>query len=143
MKLNRKEFVPGDGFPYFLLSILSSSIIASGISISGLFPYISFMVVDFRVVDDINNSGYYSGYVISSFMVGRVLSSYPWGRTADNIGRKKVLLIGLVSISLFSVLFGLAKSIWYYAFMCLEKQLVFHLLGLRFSPDSFSDYLIR
>jgi len=64
------------------------------------------MVVDMGLVDDLNKAGYYAGYIASSFMFGRIFSSYIWGRIADNIGRKKVLLVGCVSIATMSVLFG-------------------------------------
>lgn len=46
----------------------------------------------------------------SSFMVGRALSSYPWGKIADVYGRKFVLVVSLVNSIIFSVLFGLSTS---------------------------------
>ena len=113
LKLKNKEMAnydPGTDFPYFLLTILASSIFASAVSMSGLFPYVGFMVVDMGLVDDINRAGYYAGYIASSFMFGRIFSSYIWGRIADRIGRKKVLLVGCVSIASISVLFGFSVN---------------------------------
>ena len=60
-----------------------------------------------------DQAGYYAGYIASSMMIGRCLSSYPWGAAADTYGRKPVINIGLFAIALFSVAFGFSNSmIW-------------------------------
>lgn len=47
----------------------------------------------------------------SAIYLGKVLSSYFWGYVADCIGRKPVMVISLISMGIFSVSFGLAKSV--------------------------------
>ena len=54
--------------------------------------------------------GYYAGFVASSMMVGRILSSIPWGRVADTHGRKPVICLSSLSIAVFSLCFGLSTS---------------------------------
>lgn len=61
-----------------------------------------------RISED--EAGFYAGYIASSMMVGRCLSSYPWGVCADTYGRKPVISIGLFFAALFSVIFGLSDS---------------------------------
>lgn len=53
-----------------------------------------------------------SGFVASSFMVGRLFSSFYWGRVADRIGRKPVFYIASISIALMSLLFGLSVNVY-------------------------------
>ena len=55
-------------------------------------------------------AGPYAGLLASSFMAGRTLSSYPWGRLADVYGRKCVLLSSLTLSAVFSLLFGMSQS---------------------------------
>ena len=61
---------------------------------------------------DINKAGYYAGYIASSMMIGRLLSSVFWGRMSDRIGRKPVMYIGCLSIAVFSILFGFSVNFW-------------------------------
>ena len=56
-------------------------------------------------------AGPYAGMIASSFMAGRVLSSYPWGKLADRYGRRFVLIVSLVNGVIFSVAFGMATSL--------------------------------
>jgi Major Facilitator Superfamily len=46
-------------------------------------------------------------------MLGRFLTSYKWGVISDRIGRKPVLLLGITSVLVFSVAFGLSTSLWF------------------------------
>ncbi|CAB1097632.1 unnamed protein product [Ectocarpus sp. CCAP 1310/34] len=56
------------------------------------------------------NPGFYAGYVASSFTFGRFLSGYAWGSATDIIGRKPVIIIGLLSITIFSIIFGMSET---------------------------------
>lgn len=92
-------------FPVLVFSTLSVAVLASAISISSLFPYVGFMVVDFGLSDK-NDAGYYAGFIGSAMMFGRFVSSFYWGQKADAIGRKPVLICGLVSVITMSIFFG-------------------------------------
>jgi MFS family permease len=56
------------------------------------------------------NAGSYAGLTASSFMVGRALSSYTWGKLADTYGRTTVLYVSLGLSCIFTLLFGVARS---------------------------------
>lgn len=55
-------------------------------------------------------TGFYAGYIASSFTFGRFLTAYIWGNAADKIGRKPVVMIGLSSIVACSIAFGLSTN---------------------------------
>ena len=54
--------------------------------------------------------GYYAGFIASAFTLGHLLTGYPWGYATDVIGRKPVVVIGLLSIAMFSVAFGFSPT---------------------------------
>lgn len=63
------------------------------------------------------HTGFYAGYLSSAFMFGRLVGSYFWGYVADRYGRLPVLYVGLCSIAIFSVAFGLSTVfVWAVAF---------------------------
>ncbi|KAJ3368711.1 hypothetical protein GGF31_006135 [Allomyces arbusculus] len=68
------------------------------------------MLESFHVTDDPNQLGTYSGWLTASMMIGGTISSYPWGLISDKYGRKPVLILGLLSTSVFVVLFGFSTS---------------------------------
>ncbi|PHT27173.1 Protein ZINC INDUCED FACILITATOR-LIKE 1 [Capsicum baccatum] len=69
-------------------------------------------VKDFHIADREENISYYAGYVGSSFMLGRALTSIPWGMIADRYGRKPVIVIGAITVVIFNALFGLSTNFW-------------------------------
>ena len=60
-----------------------------------------------------DQAGFYAGYLASAMMLGRMISSVPWGIAADKYGRKPVVLIGLFAIAITSILFGLSTNIYF------------------------------
>ncbi|KAG6849264.1 hypothetical protein H0H93_009920 [Arthromyces matolae] len=48
----------------------------------------------------------------SAFYISEAVGVLYWGRLSDRIGRKPVILIGLVGIACSSLCFGLSKGIW-------------------------------
>lgn len=46
----------------------------------------------------------------SAYAFGRFVSGYATGRVADSIGRKPVIIGGLLSIMVFSLAFGLSPT---------------------------------
>ncbi|KAH7557222.1 hypothetical protein JRO89_XS11G0077600 [Xanthoceras sorbifolium] len=67
---------------------------------------------DFHIAKREEDIGYYAGFVGSSFMVGRALTSILWGVVADRYGRKPIIFIGTFSVVVFNALFGLSTSFW-------------------------------
>ncbi|KAG7564343.1 Major facilitator superfamily domain [Arabidopsis suecica] len=70
------------------------------------------MIRDFHIAKQEEDIGFYAGFVASSFMIGRALTSIFWGKLADRYGRKPIILIGTFSVIIFNTLFGLSTSFW-------------------------------
>ncbi|XP_054815019.1 protein ZINC INDUCED FACILITATOR 1-like isoform X2 [Prosopis cineraria] len=70
------------------------------------------MVRDFGIAEVEADISSYAGYVGSSYMLGRGLTSIPWGIFADRYGRKYAIVTGLVAVVVFNTLFGLSTSFW-------------------------------
>ncbi|XP_054795512.1 protein ZINC INDUCED FACILITATOR-LIKE 1-like isoform X1 [Prosopis cineraria] len=80
--------------------------------ITCIFPFLYFMVRDFGVAKTEADIGSYAGYLGSSFMLGRGLTSVAWGIVADRYGRKYTIVIGTIVVVVFNTLFGLSTSFW-------------------------------
>ncbi|KAG7559570.1 Major facilitator superfamily domain [Arabidopsis thaliana x Arabidopsis arenosa] len=100
------------GVPYFHLSFIWLVSLCTALPISSLFPYLYFMIRDFHIAKQEEDIGFYAGFVASSFMIGRALTSIFWGKLADRYGRKPIILIGTFSVIIFNTLFGLSTSFW-------------------------------
>ncbi|KAF5391985.1 hypothetical protein D9757_003305 [Collybiopsis confluens] len=61
---------------------------------------------------DEKKTGYYAGIMESLFFISESLSVYHIGRASDFYGRKPVLLIGPLGLTLAMLGFGLSKSFW-------------------------------
>lgn len=54
--------------------------------------------------------GNYVGYIASSFTFGRLVGSYASGHITDSIGRKPVIVVGLLSMVVFPLAFALSPT---------------------------------
>ncbi|KAJ5643623.1 uncharacterized protein N7484_006130 [Penicillium longicatenatum] len=75
-----------------------------------IFPYVSQMVQDNGHVSA-SDIGFYSGLIESLFSLTQAIVMIFWGKLADRIGRKPVLVFSLLGVTVATGLFGLAKSI--------------------------------
>ncbi|KAI5918829.1 major facilitator superfamily transporter [Camillea tinctor] len=81
------------------------------IAFFSIFPYINHMVQRNGALREAD-VGFYSGLIESLFSLTQMLVMVPWGRAADRVGRKPVLVFSLAGVALSTCLFGLARSIW-------------------------------
>lgn len=100
------------GVPYRNLSYIWIVSLCTALPICSLFPFIYFMIRDFHIAEREEDIGFYAGFVGSSFMIGRALTSFFWGWLADRYGRKPIILIGTSSVVVLNALFGLSTSFW-------------------------------
>ena len=77
----------------------------------GIFPYIYFMIQDFHITEDQNKISFYAGMVTSAFTFAEFSTGLFWGRLSDRIGRKPVLLTGLIGTALSVLIFGFAPDL--------------------------------
>ncbi|KAG9454965.1 hypothetical protein H6P81_007869 [Aristolochia fimbriata] len=100
------------GIPFKEFMFVAITVLCASLPISSLFPFLYFMVRDFHIAKRDEDIGYYAGYIGSSYMLGRALTSVLWGMVADRIGRKPVVLLGTLSVVVFNTIFGLSTSFW-------------------------------
>lgn len=81
------------------------------IAFFSIFPYINQMVQENGSLPDAD-VGFYSGLIESLFSLTQMLVMLLWGRAADRLGRKPVLVASLVGLSVAVSLFGLARTVW-------------------------------
>lgn len=75
-----------------------------------LLPFLSFMISDFNVAPNQDEIGRYSGYLVGSFMLGQLIFSYVWGTISDRLGRRPILLVGLIMTAFSFLSFGFSTS---------------------------------
>ncbi|KAJ1283337.1 hypothetical protein BS78_03G120800 [Paspalum vaginatum] len=99
------------GIPYlnFYIWIVC---LTSSLPIQSLFPYLYFMMRDFKIAKKEQDIGFYAGFVGATYFLARTVSSVPWGIFADKYGRKPCIVISIISVIVFNTLFGLSTSYW-------------------------------
>ncbi|VAI04179.1 unnamed protein product [Triticum turgidum subsp. durum] len=100
------------GIPYGTFIYVWTVTLCTALPISSLFPFLYFMIRDLHVAKRTEDIGFYAGFVGASFMFGRCLTSTLWGIAADRIGRKPVVVFGILSVVIFNTLFGLSVTYW-------------------------------
>jgi MFS family permease len=76
-----------------------------------IFPYIYYMIQSFNITDDDKQIAIYVGMVTSAFTFAEFSAGMLWGRISDRIGRKPVLIFGLVGTAMSMIIFGFARSL--------------------------------
>ncbi|KAI9443984.1 MFS general substrate transporter [Lactarius indigo] len=88
---------------WFVESIISNSIS----------PYLNQLVKELPIVGgDERKVGYYTGIIVSAHYAAEAVTVLHWNRLSDHIGRKPVLLLCLMGVTVSVVAFGLSRSFW-------------------------------
>jgi MFS family permease len=102
--------------PVKKLLVVSISLLCSAISQTLIFPMAPFLALDFGVAKTEHEIGFYAGWLASAFSVGQFVSSVGWGRLSDTIGRKPVLVLGLLGTLVSLLLLGFSRSFGFAVF---------------------------
>ncbi|RYP60437.1 hypothetical protein DL770_009993 [Monosporascus sp. CRB-9-2] len=97
--------------PKLQILLLCYARVVEPIAFFSIFPYINQMVQENGQLPD-TDVGFYSGLIESLFSLTQMVVMMFWGRAADRVGRKPVLVSSLVGVSIATSLFGLARSVW-------------------------------
>jgi MFS family permease len=76
-----------------------------------IFPYSYQMVESFNITADPGKIAVYTGLITASFAFAEFLTGMMWGRLSDKVGRKPVLIGGLIGTALSMTMFGFARSL--------------------------------
>ncbi|KAI9621619.1 hypothetical protein H4Q26_015627 [Puccinia striiformis f. sp. tritici PST-130] len=96
--------------PVRQLVVLCIMRITEPISYTLIFPFINQMLEDMKVSEDPKQIGYYAGLIESLFAIAQLFTAIFWGRLSDRIGRKPVMLTGLLGMAVSVILFGVQKT---------------------------------
>ncbi|KAI0275665.1 major facilitator superfamily domain-containing protein [Russula aff. rugulosa BPL654] len=111
--------------PVTQISILLLLLLAEPITSLSINPYINQLVSELSIVGgDERKVGYYAGILVSLYFAAEAATILQWSRLSDYIGRKPVLLFGLLGTIISIILFGLSRSFWALVFSrCLNGML--------------------
>ncbi|KAK0389063.1 hypothetical protein NLU13_2639 [Sarocladium strictum] len=113
--------------PKFQLALICYARVAEPIAFFSIFPFIAQMVQRNGHLPS-SDVGFYSGLIESLFSATQMCVLVAWGRLADRMGRKPILMISLVGMTIAPVLFGLSRS--------LGEMILFRCLAGVFSGSS-------
>lgn len=97
--------------PKLQLFLLCYARMTEPIAFFSIFPFIAQMVERNGRLP-VSDVGFYSGLIESLFSATQMLVLIFWGRLADRIGRKPVLIYSLVGTAVGPVLFGMSRTLW-------------------------------
>ncbi|KAG1858891.1 major facilitator superfamily domain-containing protein [Suillus subluteus] len=85
--------------------------VSEPLSFQTLAPFIPQLIRDIGVTHgDESQVGHYVGILESSYYAAHVLTIFHWSQLSDHIGRKPVILIALLAMSVSMLSFGLSKT---------------------------------
>ncbi|KAK9719506.1 hypothetical protein K7432_004751 [Basidiobolus ranarum] len=84
--------------------------LAEPINYTILFPFMYRMVKGMNVGESDEDVSSYAGLIAASFAIAQFFSGVPWGWLSDRIGRKPVILMGLIGSTVGIIMFGLSRS---------------------------------
>ncbi|OAV88423.1 hypothetical protein PTTG_01759 [Puccinia triticina 1-1 BBBD Race 1] len=103
---------PRTNRPKLQLLILCLIRLCEPISFTVIFPMVAFMVAGFNPALSDKQVGFYCGAIESIFSFAQFSTIILWGKLSDRIGRKPVILIGLVGVAISTLAFGFSSSFW-------------------------------
>jgi MFS family permease len=80
------------------------------IAYASVLPYLPAMVLSFKGVKPAD-VGFWTGTIAAVFSLAECVTAIPWGSLSDRLGRKPVLLMGLICTMLTSLLWGMSNSL--------------------------------
>ncbi|KAL0573238.1 hypothetical protein V5O48_008726 [Marasmius crinis-equi] len=106
----RKHKTP---LPYGQIAIILLMQICEPLASQSIYPYINQLVSELDITGgDEKKVGYYAGLIESLFFVTQAFTVLQWSRASDRVGRKPILLIGLVGGAVSMLCFGLSRTFW-------------------------------
>jgi predicted MFS family arabinose efflux permease len=98
-------------FPRYQILVLCYASMVEPLAFFIIFPYINEMVE--RVGHQLpENVGFWTGTIESLFSLVQMLLIIFYGRIADRVGRKPVLVFSLAGVAVASALFGMSATLW-------------------------------
>ena len=123
--LTSRESTQGALVVQFLVTMID--MIGFGIII----PFLTYLVQDLAEGQDTVSVGLWVGLLMTAYSAAQFLFSPFWGTLSDRIGRRPVLMIGLVGNTVFFLAFGFSKTLLF----ALAMRFLITLEGLVRPPE--------
>ncbi len=75
-------------------------------------PFLTFFIDDLASVEGVVEIGFWIALMMAGYSAAQFIFSPFWGALSDRIGRRPVLMTGLVGNTVFFTIFGLSSSLW-------------------------------
>ncbi|KAJ7056894.1 member of major facilitator superfamily multidrug-resistance, DHA1 sub-family [Mycena amicta] len=99
--------------PTTQLSIVLFLQLAEPLTSQVIYPFLPQLIRDVGITNgDETKVGYYVGIMQSLFFFTQALTVLHWSRLSDRVGRKPVILSGLIGLSISMYCFGLSRTFW-------------------------------
>ncbi|KAJ2077593.1 hypothetical protein H4R24_005033 [Coemansia sp. RSA 988] len=110
--------------PWDMLLVLLAVRLSEPINATLILPFAYQMVADFNVAKSPKDIAFYASLLFASFSVCQTLTVMYWARLSDRIGRRPVLVVGLVGYLVSFLLFGVSRSFtWALVARCINGLL--------------------
>lgn len=100
-----------DRLPKLQVTILCLASLVEPVAYFSIFPYINEMI-ERTGNQEVENVGFWAGIIESLFSLVQMLLMIFYGRLANRLGRKPVLVFSLAGVAGATCLFGLSASLW-------------------------------
>ncbi|KAF3174004.1 hypothetical protein EYR41_004311 [Orbilia oligospora] len=97
--------------PMTQILFLCAARLIEPIAFFSIFPYVNKMCRENGSLEEAD-AGFYSGLIESLFSLTQMLVMVFWGKAADRLGRKPVLVFSMAGVTVTTSLFGMATTIW-------------------------------
>ncbi|KAF8442386.1 MFS general substrate transporter [Boletus edulis BED1] len=98
--------------PWSQISLVFIAMVAEPISSAYIFPFINQLIGELGITGgDDRKIGYYAGLIESLFFVTQALTTWQWSLLSDFVGRRPVILLGLLGLSVSNFAFGLSQTL--------------------------------
>ena len=98
--------------PLFILFLV---VLIDMIGFTLVIPFLTYFVQDLAEADgfiDMGSRDWWVGIVLASYTLGQFLFTPLLGSLSDRIGRRPILMFGLLCNTIFLISFGLASALW-------------------------------
>ncbi|KAJ2046469.1 hypothetical protein GGI03_004576 [Coemansia sp. RSA 2337] len=96
--------------PWKQIAPLVAMRLAEPINFTLILPFMYKMIEDFGVAETPKDISYYASLLFVSLSISQTVTVMYWGRLSDRIGRRPVLIAGLIGTLAVSILFGVCKT---------------------------------
>ncbi|KAJ3070420.1 hypothetical protein HK102_006670, partial [Quaeritorhiza haematococci] len=109
---------PTAPFPYQQCFIVLLALLPEVLIHHMLVPLYPFLAASLLPPDQLHHVGYYAGLLQSTYFTPTIVMNTVWGHFSDRIGRKPMLVAGLVGYGLGTLFLGVSTAYWT-ALLCL------------------------